>query len=82
MESAKTNPPIDNNLTTNDDAVERRLDTTDSKIDEIKNQIENLKKEFNKVSIGVILKLVTIKFLPNSTSSNITEDLNALQTIP
>ncbi|KAL0821947.1 hypothetical protein ABMA28_005338 [Loxostege sticticalis] len=39
---------IENNLTTNDDTLQTRLDSTDAKIDAVKTEIENLKNSLSK----------------------------------
>lgn len=48
-------PPIDldNNLSANDDAIQRRLDTTDAKIDAVKKEIKTLKNTLNPVTYFV-----------------------------
>lgn len=45
-------PPIDldNNLTANDDALQRRLDNTDAKIDAVKKEIKSLKNSLSPVT--------------------------------
>lgn len=45
---------LENNLTTNDDVLVRRLDDTDTKIDAVKKEIENLKNSLSKDSLRAI----------------------------
>lgn len=46
-------PPadLDNNLSANDDALQRRLDATDAKIDAVKKEIKSLKSSLSPVSL-------------------------------
>ncbi|XP_053611090.1 uncharacterized protein LOC128675603 [Plodia interpunctella] len=44
-------PSAEDNLTTNDDSIERRLDATDAKLDAVKTEIEKLKNSLSKEAL-------------------------------
>lgn len=52
---------IDNNLTTNEDTFERRLDSTDAKIDGVMREIESLKHNLNKDALRSMCQTVDTK---------------------
>lgn len=51
-------PPadMDNNLRANDDVLQRRLDSTDAKIDAVKKEINSLKSSLSPVSLRLKIK--------------------------